>query len=310
MSLVEKALRKMQTAQVAVTERPNVGAAQRAADPAPEVARPALAVPPQAPSPPPLPTCRTDKVVAVNTATLRARGLLPYAENERRMTAEYRAIKRPVMAIARGRVAPVQPNGKVVMIASALPGEGKSFTSINLAFSLAMEKDTSVVLVDGDGAKSRVSRGFDVQDEPGLMDLLADETLDTASVVLPTTLNGLSLLPAGREASNATELLGSTRMEKIIAELLSRDPTRIVLFDSPPLLLTTESRALIAVAGQVLLVVRAGETTHSAAQDAIACIGEGKQVGLILNYCEPGANPFYYGYGEYGDAADGAADRR
>jgi protein-tyrosine kinase len=98
-------------------------------------------------------------------------------------------------------------------------------------------------------------------------------------------------------------------MEKVIAELLSRDPTRIVLFDSPPLLLTTESRALVSVAGQVLLVVRAGETTHTAVQDALACIGEGKQVGLVLNYCEPGANPFYYGYGEYGQPADGNSSR-
>lgn len=300
MSLVEKALRKMQSAQVAVAEHANVVGTQRTADPAPEATRPTVTVASAMPSS--APAWRTDKVVSVSPVALRARGLLPYPENERRMTAEYRAIKRPVMAIAKGKMAPGQANSRVVMIASALAGEGKSFTSINLALSLAMEKDTSVLLIDGDGAKSRVSRAFDVQQEPGLMDLLLDQGRDSASVILPTSVSGFMIMPAGREVSQATELLGSARMEQLIADLLARDPTRIILFDSPPLLLTIESRALVNLAGQVLIVVRAGETTQKTALDAIACVGQGKQVGLVLNYCEPGANPFHYSYGEYGQS--------
>lgn len=304
MSLVEKALRKMQSAQAAVSERANA-AAPRAPEAAPEVAIAATAIPPAA-SALAAPGHRSDKIVTVNPAVLRSRGLLPQVEHERRLSAEYRQIKRPLMAAAKARGPAAVPNGRVIMVASALSGEGKSFTSINLALSMALEKDTSVLLVDGDLAKSEVTRAFELQQEPGLMDMLFDDSLDSASVILPTSVRGLSILPAGRDSTTATEHLASSRMENVVAELLSRDPTRIVLFDSPPLLLTTESRTLTSMVGQVLMVVRAEETTHKAVLDALACISAGKSVGLVLNQCETSADPYYYGYGEYGQSA--AAD--
>jgi protein-tyrosine kinase len=142
------------------------------------------------------------------------------------------------------------------------------------------------------------------------MDLLLDATLDTAATIIPTSVNGLSLLPAGSECSTATELLTSDRMKEVVAELLSRDPTRIVLFDSPPLLLTTESRALTAVAGQVVVVVRAEQTSHTAVLDALAAVGTEKKVGLVLNHCEMSANQFYYGYGEYGATAPADVEQK
>jgi exopolysaccharide/PEP-CTERM locus tyrosine autokinase len=299
----------MYTAQTAVSERGNAAATQRAAKDSLENDRS-----PQAASSAPASQLvaghRTDKVVVVSPSALRARGLHPYPEHERRMAAEYRQIKRPLMAIAKGRAAPTPANARVIMIASALPGEGKSFTSINLALSIALEKDTSVLLLDGDFAKAQVSRAFELETEPGLMDLLVDESRGSASAILPTTVKGLSLLPAGRDLATATELLGSTRMEQLIDDLLRSDPARIVLFDSPPLLLTTESRALSGIAGQIVVVVRAEQTTHKTVQDALACIGDGKRVGLVLNHCEAGSNPFYYGYGEYGAPAQSGTDRQ
>jgi protein-tyrosine kinase len=299
-SLVEKALRKMQSAQAAVSERAGTPPpASRASEGIPEVTvTPAGAIPLTS-----LPGHRSDKIVTVNPAALRNRGLLPHPEHERRLTAEYRQIKRPLMAAAKGRGVAAIPNGRVIMIASALPGEGKTFTSINLALSMALEKDTSVLLVDGDLPKSGVTRAFELQGEPGLMDILFDESKDSSSVILPTSLRGLSILPAGRDSTTATEHLASSRMESVVAELLSRDPARIVLFDSPPLLLTTESRALTSMAGQILVVVRAEATTHKAVLDALACIAEGKSVGLVLNQCEAGGDQFYYGYGEYGQSS-------
>jgi receptor protein-tyrosine kinase len=309
----------MHSAQPAVPERV-VAAGQRVIDGSPEIiVKASEDAPAIQPLRAPALVHRTDRVVAVSPSALRARGLYPFAEQERRMTAEYRQIKRPLMSVAKGKEPePAPVNARIVMIASALPGEGKSFTSINLAFSMALEKDTSVLLVDGDFAKSQVSRAFELQEEPGLMDLLVDESRESASVILPTDVGGLSLLPSGRHdlaTTTATELLGSKRMEKVITELLSADPTRIVLFDSPPLLLTTESRALIAIAGQIVLVVRAEQTTHKAVEDALECIGEGKRVGMVLNHCETANNPFYYGYGygyaygEYGSPTDVGKDR-
>jgi protein-tyrosine kinase len=292
-SLVEKALKKMERARAA-TAPAAAAPVRRAEEPKPEV---------RSQAPPPA-LARTDKLITVNLRALRDSGILPTEQSERRVAAEFRQIKRPLVAAMRGRGVPALPNGRALMVASALPGEGKTFTSINLSLSLALEKDTTVVLVDGDLAKAHLSRIFDVRDEPGLMDVLEDGSRDVASVIIPTTVPGLSILPAGRGSQTATELLASARMESIVADLLARDPTRIVVFDSPPLLLTTESRALTSVAGQVVVVVRAEDTTHSAVLEAIKHVAQGKPVGLVLNQCRARATHGYYNYGEYGDSAD------
>ncbi|MDB6091111.1 MAG: hypothetical protein JWN85_3895 [Gammaproteobacteria bacterium] len=307
MSLVEKALRKMQGAPQAAVSELGVAGARRSVDPLLEASRAATA--PTAESAPLPAGHRNDKVVAINHTALRTARLLPPEDQERRTAAEYRQIKRPLLAAAFGRGVPAVSSGRAIMIASALPGEGKTFTSINLALSIALEKDTTVLLVDGDVAKSHLSRTFGINDEPGLMDLLQDESPDAASAILPTTMRGLSILPAGQNTATATELLASTRMERLVADLL-RVPGRILVFDSPPLLLTTESRALTSVVGQVVVVVRAEETSHKAVLDALMCMGEGRSVGLILNQCQSSPSQAYYGYGEYGQSSDAGSDRR
>ena len=307
MSLVEKALKKMASARVATA---SAAAAPRNTEAALDRSRSAAAaaVVPTAsvrePEPPQAAIARTDRVITFNFPQLRAAGLLPEEDEQRRLTAEYRQIKRPLIAAARGRGVPALHNGRVIMVASALPGEGKTFTSLNLALTLALEKETTVLLVDGDLAKAHISRALGVKEEPGLTDLLLDETAETASAIIPTSIAGVSMLPAGRGAATATELLASSRMERLISEMLSRDPTRIVVFDSPPVLLTTEARALASVAGQIVVVVRAQGTVHKAVRDALQFLGEDKPIGLVLNQCRPNGGHTYYGYGEYGDSTD------
>ncbi len=144
----------------------------------------------------------------IDRDALRQAELLPPASQERQLAGEYRQIKRPLIANALGRGVPKLPNGHRIMIASAMPGDGKTFTSINLALSFALEKDLSVVLVDADVAKAHLSRTFGVHNELGLMDLLRDEKLDVESVILPTDVPGLSILPAGKAHETANELLG------------------------------------------------------------------------------------------------------
>jgi exopolysaccharide/PEP-CTERM locus tyrosine autokinase len=291
MSLVEKALKKLQDSRSAAAAGASLGARgpEAAASPSFRGEAPAVAVPP------------SGKFVAVNLSALRSAGLLSVNDEERRIAAEYRHIKRPLIAGALGRGTPPVPNGRTIMVASALPGEGKTFTSVNLAFAMALEKDTSVLLVDCDLPKPQISRVFGVSEEPGLVDALLDETVEPESLVVATNVRGLSLLPAGRSESTATELLASNRMERLIASLLIADPRRIVLFDSSPLLLTTESRALASAVGQIIIVVRAESTTHQAVQDAVGCVPEGKSVGLILNQSRAAPAHVYYGYGDYGD---------
>jgi protein-tyrosine kinase len=312
-SLVEKALQKMQSARAAAADA-QAPAARRPVETVPEgpkapsVPASPVQVTPAAPAITPIvvvhPPARTDKLITVDRAALRGIGLLPAQADERRIAAEFRQIKRPLVAAARGRGVPALRDGRVILVASALPGEGKTFTSVNLTLSLAVEKNTSVVLVDGDVAKAHLSRVFGVRDEPGLTDVLLDESRDIGSVIIPTSVRGLSILPAGRTADNATELLSSVRMENVIEEILAPDPTRIIVFDSPPLLLTTEARALTGVAGQVIVVVRAEETEHAAVVEALKYVAEGRPVGLVLNQCRMHSTHGYYSYGEYGESAD------
>ena len=301
MSLVEKALKKLQDARREAGTGPDtlrrIGGAEST-----EVAKVAAAIPTplRSESPPPVAIVRSSKYVTVDIGALRAAGLLAVEDQERRVASEYRQIKRPLIAGALGRGTPAVHNGRIIMVASALPGEGKSFTTVNLAFNMALEKDTSVLLVDADLPKPQISGVFGVSREPGLVDALLDETQDVESLIIPTSVRGLSLLSAGRPDANATELLASDRMQRLVTSLVTADPRRIVLCDSPPLLLTTESRVLATAVGQIVIVVRAESTTHQAVVDALACIPEGKSVGLVLNQCRTAPAHEYYGYGEYG----------
>jgi protein-tyrosine kinase len=239
------------------------------------------------------------RIVEINETALRAAGLLPPEHQERQLAQQYRQIKRPLIDNAIGRGVPRVPGGHLIMMASALPGEGKTFTAINLAFSMSLEKDISVLLVDADLPKPQLSRLLGIDAEPGLIDVLLDESLDVESLILPTSVPGLSVLPMGRRADHATELLASERMQQIMQEIGRRNPSRITILDSPPLLLTTESHALAQVAGQVVIVVRAGVTSQSVVLDALSHLSEGKCAALILNQSvATSPSSYYYGYGD------------
>jgi len=240
----------------------------------------------------------SSRIIHVSRDALRGAGYLPEAGQDRRFADQYRQLKRPVIAAA---FAPPQGNAnpRLVMMASALPGDGKTFTSINLALSMARERDVSVLLVDADTPKPHVSQIFGVDTEKGLIDALADEKVDVESLVLPTDVAGLSVLPAGQQRDGVTELLASGRMRQLVERLCDSRKRRIVLLDSPPLLLSSESRALVSNMGQVLLVVKSGHTPRQAVFDALEYVGEGHAVSLVLNRGSERLNEDY-GYGAYG----------
>jgi exopolysaccharide/PEP-CTERM locus tyrosine autokinase len=247
-------------------------------------------------------------MIHVDRDRLQAEGLLPSGNMERLLSNQFRHIKRQVIKKAQGRGREPAPHGHLVMVTSSLPGEGKTFSSLNLALSMAREKDLEVVLIDADAAKSTMSRIFALQEAPGLLDALADDLLDVDSLILPTDVKGLSFLPAGRcgEEDIATELLASTRMDAITARIGGGSTPRIVLFDSPPLLVTNEARVLASLVGQILLVVRAGVTPQQAVLEAINYLDEEKPLGLMLNQSKGHAPGSYYGYGAYGYGIYGA----
>lgn len=238
------------------------------------------------------------RTVIINQDALRAAGLLPPSHQERELAQQFRQIKRPLINNALGRGVALLPQGNLIMVASAVPGEGKTFTSLNLALSMRLEEDVTVLLVDGDVVNPRISRILGVENEPGLLDVVRDPSVSLGSVILATDVPGLSMLPAGRPDANATELLASARMREVVAHLGGDNAARVVLFDSAPLLLTTESQALAQVAGQILVVVRADQTPQHVVLEALETLGEGKPVSLMLNQSmsEPHAE-YYYQYG-------------
>jgi receptor protein-tyrosine kinase len=215
---------------------------------------------------------------------LQAAGLAPPSEMEHLVAEELRVIKRPLLLNAEGASAPVA-DGKLVMIASALPGAGKTFVSFNIALSMASDLDWTVLLVDADVSRPTLSRCFGLADAPGLIDLLESEHGTLPDYVFRTSHPRLHFLPAGSPRADGKELLGSQRMRTLVADLAEQGQGghHIVVFDSPPLLLTSEARVLASYAGQIVLVVEAGVTPRQSVLEAIELLDASKAINLILN---------------------------
>jgi exopolysaccharide/PEP-CTERM locus tyrosine autokinase len=252
--------------------------------------------------------------IHIDKAALVRSGFLAPDDENRLLEDEYRRIKRPLVAHAFGKRATKVKDGHVILVTSALPGDGKTFSCINLALSLARERDLSVILVDGDVAKGHVSRLFGVIDQPGLLDLLEEDgTVSLQETILQTDVERLSIMAAGNMRVHSTELLASDRMERIIRALIAQDPNRLIVFDSPPLLATTESSVITSFAGQIVMVVCANVTPQRAVLEAIDLIDEDKALNLVLNKVQDGHESGYYGYGYgygYGSDATNQVDEK
>jgi exopolysaccharide/PEP-CTERM locus tyrosine autokinase len=246
----------------------------------------------------------TGKIVDLSPGSAHMTEFLTDPRLERLISDQYREIKRPLVAVGLGRGVPRLANGSVVMVTSSFANEGKTFTSMNLALSIARERDTTALLVDADLAKQHITRSLGLVGEKGLLDALQDESVDPESLLVATTVRGLRVLPAGSYgAQHGAELMNSLRMEQIVRQLANRYSNRMVIFDSAPLLLTSESRSLAQMVAQVLFVVRAGATPQAAVFDALRRIGKERLGGIVLNQTEePSPGGYYYkdkGYAAY-----------
>jgi exopolysaccharide/PEP-CTERM locus tyrosine autokinase len=182
------------------------------------------------------------------------------------------------------------------MVTSALAGEGKSFCTINLAMSIAMEMDRTVLLVDADVARPSIPKILGVGTERGLLDILVDENLSLSDVLIKTDIEKLTLLTAGRRHSHSTELLASRNMGELLKELAERYADRVVIFDYPPKLLTSEARVLASQMGQNVLVVEAETTSQQAVRETLRQIESCDVVNLIYNKASTFSGGEYYGY--------------
>ena len=306
MSLIEKAAQRLDQLK------------QASAEPGDE---PAQTVPPQAPLKPmvaeaamvevkdaakssevPLTTPQAQsaamsRTVHIDLAMLAAKGMVTPDQPRTAIAEEFRVIKRPLLRNATDTGPARITNANLIMVTSAMPGEGKTFSAINLAISMAMELDYTVLLVDADVSRPSVFRQLGLPPERGLMDVLAGEVTDLSDVLLRTNIEKLSILPAGMPHQRATELLASENMNRLLKQIASRYSDRIVVFDSPPLLVTTESRVLATHMGQVVLVVESERTTHSSVKQALATIESCPIKLMMLNKSRHSGPGSYYGYG-------------
>ena len=235
--------------------------------------------------------------VDLDLAMLESTGIVTPNAPRSHIADEYRVIKRPLISNAMGRGAAALPHGNLIMVTSAMSGEGKSFTSVNLAMSIAAELDHTVMLVDADVARPSILRMLGLPAGPGLLDLLEGKA-EMSSVLMKTNIDKLTILPSGTPHARATELLASDAMRLLLDDISKRYPDRIVIFDSPPLILTTEARVLATQMGQVVMVVQADRTLQADVQQALATIEACPVKMMLLNKVRAESRGSYgYGYG-------------
>lgn len=306
-------LQKSLPAEVAAVSSPLLGASPTP----PQTTRPV----PNGSSPPdtlPIPEAAAElppsQRIEFDLVALAAANIVTPTSIRSQVADEFRVVKRPLLTNVKAKGAKALGHSNLIMVTSAVAGEGKSFTSINLAMSIAAELDHTVLLVDADLARPSLPRMLGVPEGPGLLDVLSGSA-DMSDVLLTTNVDKLTFLRSGTPHPRATELLASEAMQQLLDDMSKRYSNRIIIFDSPPLLLTTEARTLAMSMGQIVFVVRADKTLQSAVQHALATIEACPVKMMLLNqaraekhgaYGEYGLGYGYaYGYG-YGSKKSGA----
>ena len=237
----------------------------------------------------------------VDRQLLRDQGMIVPEGAVSGVNEEFRIVKRQLMLQA----AELRRDGggsaaQRVLICSPHPNEGKTFCAVNLALSIAAEKEGDVVLVDADFAKPSILSTLGLPGGPGLMDALRDPKIDVADCVIGTDVPGLWVLPAGNATNSDSEYLNSSRTVELLDRLTQGSPKRVVIFDSPPALAASPAAELAKYVGQVLVIARADRTGQSALEDAISLLSACPNIQLLLNAVtfSPSGRRFgdYYGY--------------
>jgi receptor protein-tyrosine kinase len=253
---------------------------------------------------------RTQRSVMLDMERIRSDGLLVVDAQRSRIKEEYRHIKRSLLINSDdAKGANPAKHLNLIVVTSARPGEGKTFTACNLALSIATERNRRVLLVDADVLRPSVVKTLGFDADLGLVDFLINDQLELAEVLISTNIPSLTILPAGSKHHLSAELLASDNMRRLTGELSQRYQDRIVIFDAPPLLATTEASILAGLMGQVVLVVESGKTPQSVVKEALAMLNPHQIIGFLLNKTRDilGSDVSGYGYGygyQYSPNAD------
>ena len=234
----------------------------------------------------------------VDMAALERAGLFDWTHGRSRISEEFRLVQRQLL---RAAFAPTAEAGlaNLLMVTSAIPSEGKSFTALNLACSIAMQGDHHVLLIDSDSKRDSICQALDLADAPGLLDLAANLELDPGDVLLSTAIEHLTILPVGHERSRSPELFASRDMTQLIQSLGRRYSDRLLILDAPPCLSASDPAALAPVVGQILFVVEAERTQRNEVESALDLIQACPQIMLLLNKVQVSARYTFGAYSNY-----------
>lgn len=246
----------------------------------------------------PLELKHTDKII-LNGERLTERGFIYSTDSAHHIQEEFRHIKRKLLNNAFGPASKTLKHSNLIMVSSSNPNEGKTFISINLALSIALEQDKTVLLVDADVLRPSLHREFEFESKKGLLEYLLAEVNSLSEVIYNTNIPNLKLIPAGKPHHLTNELLASERMIELAQELAQRYPDRLVIFDCPPILGVTETPVLSDVVGQAIVVVEESKTKIDDVKRAVSQLNEDIAIGCVMNKTIRSKKDVYgyYGYG-------------
>ena len=247
--------------------------------------------------------CKTAKIARIDPVKAKRLGMTLPESARHRTLEEFRIIKRSMLANYHALQEAGEKNANVILVTSATPDDGKTFTALNLARSFALDRDLDVLLIDTDLRRSNISELFGLEAERGLIAALNDHSIRAQDLLVATDLDRLSIIPAGDSELKDIDLLASKRMKQIVAEVAWRRKDRIVIFDAPPVLATSDSSVLAAYAGQIAFVMAANKTSKAAAMEAIGLLQACPHIGIILN--KVGSQFGAFSFGKYYDSYAG-----
>jgi receptor protein-tyrosine kinase/non-specific protein-tyrosine kinase len=185
----------------------------------------------------------------------------------------------------------------LLMVTSAIPGEGKSLTAVNLAISMAQEYDLTVLLIDADLRRPSIHEYLGFEQSIGLSDCLLDSH-DISEAIIKTDINKLSVISAGREVPKPLELFASKKMQELMLQIKNRYDDRYVIIDTPPLLPFAETRTLAQIVDGIVFVVQEGVVPKESVLEAMEILKGCPIMGVVLNDSTSASTDSYH-YSRY-----------